>query len=168
VCSSDLDNAERRESGAKPRFSPFRARTIYYAVALALVSAIMVYGLLNRSSIELNVLRDRSPNFVRLSDGSVRNAYTIKILNKANEARDFALDIEGPDGLIVRVIGAPDAGDTPVLTVDADEVGMFRVFLTVPPEAITSASLVITFALQPLGDDERQVNVTSLQTGADR
>jgi len=168
IAYDTADNAERRESGAKPRFSPFRARTIYYAVALALVSAIMVYGLLNRSSIELNVLRDRSPNFVRLSDGSVRNAYTIKILNKANEARDFALDIEGPDGLIVRVIGAPDAGDTPVLTVDADEVGMFRVFLTVPPEAITSASLVITFALQPLGDDERQVNVTSLQTGADR
>ena len=40
---------------------------------------------------------DRSPVSVVLSDGFVRNGYTIKLLNKSAVPRAFELQAEGPD-----------------------------------------------------------------------
>ncbi len=48
---------------------------------------IMLVGLLLRPTLDVNVLRDRNPLFVKLSDGGVRNGYTLKILNKLHEPR---------------------------------------------------------------------------------
>ena len=50
----------------------------------------------NRSTLEVNVLHDRNPPYVLLSDGGVRNGYTVKILNKLHEPREFALAVRGP------------------------------------------------------------------------
>ncbi|MEJ0042189.1 MAG: FixG Ig-like domain-containing protein [Rhizomicrobium sp.] len=41
------------------------------------------------------MIRDRNPNFVVLADGSVRNGYTLKLMNHASAARDFYLSIDG-------------------------------------------------------------------------
>ena len=42
----------------------------------------MIYALATRSNDGVSVLHDRNPLFVRLSDGSLRNAYTVRIINK--------------------------------------------------------------------------------------
>ena len=44
----------------------------------------------------ISVIHDRNPLFVRLSDGAIRNAYTVRIVNKRVEPRDFALSVDGP------------------------------------------------------------------------
>ena len=44
-----------------------------------------------RSPIDLNVTPVRNPTFVTLSDGSIRNGYTLKILNKRHDLRSFAI-----------------------------------------------------------------------------
>ena len=44
----------------------------------------MTYALATRHNEGVSVLHDRNPLFVRLSDGSLRNAYTVRILNKAS------------------------------------------------------------------------------------
>ena len=46
----------------------------------------MLGAFLMRSTLDVTVLRDRAPLFVRLSDGGVRNGYTIKIVNKTRGA----------------------------------------------------------------------------------
>ena len=53
----------------------------------------------------LDVLRDRNPLFVTLSNGDIRNGYTLKILNKRREPRRIALAVEGLAGASVEVIG---------------------------------------------------------------
>ena len=55
----------------------------------------MAFGLLNRKTMDVNVIRDRAPLFVTLDDGKVRNAYTIKILNMAGTKRTVEVGIEG-------------------------------------------------------------------------
>ncbi|NOX93886.1 MAG: cytochrome c oxidase accessory protein CcoG, partial [Alphaproteobacteria bacterium] len=75
----DTDKNEiRREKGEKTSVRIIRPRTIVYALVLGLIAALMAYGLSSRATMELNVLRDRTPPFVQLSDGSIRNAYTVK------------------------------------------------------------------------------------------
>ena len=59
-----------------------RPRVLLYAGAMVVVSLIMVVALVLRPELGVNVLHDRNPLYVRLSDGGARNGYTIKLLNK--------------------------------------------------------------------------------------
>jgi polyferredoxin len=70
----------------------------------------MLYALATRSSMSLNVLHDRNPLYVQLSDGGVRNDYTLRILNKGS-ARSFALDISGLPSAALHVQGTEAAAD---------------------------------------------------------
>jgi len=58
----------------------------------------------------VNILHERSPVFVQLSDGSIRNGYAYKILNMARRERAFTVSLEGVPGARLDVIG----GDTGV------------------------------------------------------
>src|SRR5258708_23056594 len=55
----------------------------------------MLYTLLTRSLLDVNVLHDRNPVAVKLSDGSIRNAYTVHLLNKRGFDRIIAIDVDG-------------------------------------------------------------------------
>src|SRR5439155_19726227 len=71
-------NVAWRQAG-KPRIYRFvRPRTLVYVAMIAAVGAIMLYALLTRSLLDVNVLHDRNPVAVKLSDGSIRNAYTVR------------------------------------------------------------------------------------------
>ena len=60
---------------------------------IAIAGAIMLYSLATRTLLDISVLHDRNPLFVTLSDGSVRNAYTVRFLNKRNDLRVFELSV---------------------------------------------------------------------------
>ena len=66
-----------------------------------------------------------------LSDGSVRNAYTVKIINKANAARNFIIRFENEDGVEMSAVGATSgsAGEVISYTSDADAANS----VSVPP-----------------------------------
>lgn len=117
------------EKGGKERFRIIRPRTIYYGAILALVGGVMLYGLLTRAPLELHVLHDRNPLFVRLSDGEVRNGYEVKILNKTHEDRTFALSMEGLDGAKIEVKAAGRV-TLDALPVAADSVGHYHIFVS--------------------------------------
>lgn len=109
-----------------------RPRTIYYSLFMVIVAGIMFYALMTRSMLELHVLHDRNPLFVKLSSGAVRNSYTVKILNKDHDDHDYALTLEGlPEAEIrIEASGNPDSAHLGVL---ADSVGQFRVLVIMPP-----------------------------------
>lgn len=122
---------EARAEGREEKFHIIRPRSLYYALVLAIVGSIMMYALLNRAPLELNVLHDRNPLFVQLSDGDIRNGYDIKILNKTHDDRMFSLSVEGIEGAQISLRGAGGV-DTDTIHVAADSVGQFKVFVQAP------------------------------------
>ncbi|MEQ8266996.1 MAG: cytochrome c oxidase accessory protein CcoG [Parvibaculum sp.] len=131
IAYDTLRNQERRSAGETPRLSIVRPRTILYAVVLGIVTAVMLIALLSRSTLELSVLPDRNPLFVTLSDGSIRNGYEVKIVNKEHSERIFRIDMEGIDGAILtRPALAGDNG--PTLVVGPDKLGTARFFVSLP------------------------------------
>jgi cytochrome c oxidase accessory protein FixG len=158
-------NIERRRQGERPHFTFVRPRVILYAVALIAVAGVMLFGLSTRATIDLNVLRDRNPNFVRLSDGSVRNAYTVKVMNRAGKARDFRLEIEGPRGFSAKIIGLEGATIPVKITVDADRLRTLRVLLTVPHENLAAESMPVVFKVGE--DSETRTNATVFLSDGD-
>ena len=67
-----------------------------------------------RSRLEVSVLPDRQPLFVKLSDGAYRNGYTLKILNMEREAKTFLLATEGLAGSELTVTGIQPQPSTSV------------------------------------------------------
>jgi polyferredoxin len=110
-----------------------RARTLLYVALLALVSGIMLVAWLSRSVLEINVLQDRSPAFVRLSDGGVRNGYTVKILNKLHEPREFQLEARGLPGARLTIVGM-EGEASPSIQVATDNLRELRVLVALPPD----------------------------------
>jgi cytochrome c oxidase accessory protein FixG len=140
-------NIERRLKGQKARFRFVRPRTILYAAVLLVVSAIMLVTFTTRHSLDLDVLRDRNPNFVTLADGAVRNAYTLKLMNRSDAARTFDLVIGGVRAREIKIIGISDTRMPVRLPVEADKVRTIRVLVTVGKNDLQGSSQPIAFAL---------------------
>ena len=99
------------------------------------------------------MIHDRNPIFVRLSDGALRNAYTVRIINKRGERREFALSISGLAGSLIDIVQTRDDGRF-VVDVGPDQTREVRVLVTdyvdFPP-----ASTPITFHLYDVITGER-------------
>jgi polyferredoxin len=142
---------QAKESRSAPvPWRPVRARTLLYAALLGIVAIVMVVAFALRTDTELTVQRDRNPNFVRLSNGDVRNSYAVKVLNKRRAPRHVHLEIDGLPSAQLGFVGADveGSGATATLTVQPDAVGTFRVFVTVPSSAAPSGAKPITFTVR--------------------
>ncbi|KAF0107892.1 MAG: polyferredoxin [Hyphomonadaceae bacterium] len=81
--------------------------------------------------------------FVKLSDGNVRNAYTVKVLNKSGEKREIAIGIEG-------IVGGQMSAETGRivegrLLVDAEpnKVSSQRIFVIAEPQKQNGKSIKV-------------------------
>lgn len=139
------NHMEAEVKGGKEKFRFIRPRTIYYSTVIAVVGTIMLYSLIFRSPVELHVLHDRNPVFTQLSSGEVRNGYTIKILNKTHEFHEYSLSVEGLENAHIVVKAAGDI-DAEHLSVPADSVGSYHIFVSAPVEP--DAPRDVTFILR--------------------
>jgi len=144
IAYDTISNMERRARDEPPKTRLIRPRTVLYAGLMGGVGLLMLVTLGTRSDVDLNVLRDRNPLYVTLSDGSIRNAYTVKILNKAHEERDFRLAVAGLPDPEISVVGSASPS---TLTVGPDSVGSFRVLVSAPPAAVESDSVPVTLTI---------------------
>jgi len=147
------DNAERRERHEEPVYRIIRVRTVIYAVLIALVSAVMLYALTQRETVGISALHDRNPLFVRLADGGIRNAYTIRVSNKAFDTRPFRLEILGLKEPKFEVIGVPQtAATSTLLEVGPDQTRELRVLVTLPKDLIRGDKADVSFRLTDIVD----------------
>ena len=133
-----------RKCGQKATYKLVRPRTAYYAVALTVVSSLMLWGFMNRSTLDLHALRDRNPTFVRLHDGAIRNAYTLKIANRGFEAAPVEIRFAGVPGAHLRMPGA-EPSETLHVVAPPNQVEAVRVFVTASPESLKATSVPATF-----------------------
>jgi cytochrome c oxidase accessory protein FixG len=124
-------NIGRRQAGKPAHYRFVRPRTILYGGVLVAVSGIMLLTLSFRHTLELDVLRDRNPDYVTLADGAVRNAYTLKLMNRTDKARDLRLSVSGIKARQIKVIGDGEIKTSVLLPVEADKVRTLRILVTV-------------------------------------
>jgi cytochrome c oxidase accessory protein FixG len=115
-----------------------RPRVWVYTAILVLALSGIIYGLSSLSAIELKVLHERAPLFVQLSDGSIQNKYTLKVLNKTNE--DLMVSISVEADVPVTVGGTEE----PIATKHG-EVNPSIVFVKIDREHLGAERLPLTF-----------------------
>jgi len=152
-------NIHRRMEGKPEIFKLVRSRTLVYGALIATVGGIMLYAMLTRSLLDLNVLHDRNPLAVRLSDGSIRNGYTLRFLNKRGFDRVVAVDVDGPPNAIIHVIGTDSiTQDRPMIILGRDATTELRVLVTSSSDAELPKSMPITFRVTDIGLGEVAAN----------
>lgn len=142
-------NVERRMKGLAPVTKVLRARTVLYAGLIVIVGGIMVATLAMRGSEGVSVIHDRNPLFVRLSDGSLRNAYTLRIVNKQSLPRRFAIAVEGVPEARLEVVGGISETENghPVVEVGPDQTYELRALISTSAKLPANASLPVTFSV---------------------
>lgn len=126
-----LSDEPREREGAKPRSAwthVFRVRTIMYTTLWGLVGLGLVVALFIRPEIEMTVAPVRNPTFVILSDGSIRNTYDVRLLNKHGEDRPFRITLKGDPSLRVQLEGTPYE----TVQVPANQTYLQKVYVIAP------------------------------------
>ncbi len=137
-----------RAAKQPPVYKLIRPRTIYYAAALALVSGLMLWGFANRTSLEVHVLRDRNPMFVRLHDGAMRNGYTLKLANRGFEARTVQVSFEGLPGARLKRPAEHAVAGAVSARLEPNETTSVRIFVIAPPGAAAQKSTPAAFVVR--------------------
>ncbi|MBF9043198.1 cytochrome c oxidase accessory protein CcoG [Rhodobacterales bacterium HKCCE4037] len=112
-----------------------RPRTLIYTALWSAVGIGLVVALFIRSEIDMTVAQIRNPQFVTLSDGSVRNTYDIRIRNMTAEDTTFRIGLTSDDILRVNLEGSQDL----MVEVPADETLLQRVYVIARPEDAPAA-----------------------------
>jgi cytochrome c oxidase accessory protein FixG len=104
----------------------FRPRTILYTVLWAGVGVGLVVALFLRSPIDVSVTPVRNPTYVTLSDGSIRNAYDLRLRNMQGTDAEFTINVTSDARLGIALEGL----DGLTVTVPANQTMSQRVYLT--------------------------------------
>jgi cytochrome c oxidase accessory protein FixG len=134
-------NVQARMEGRPEVRRIVRPRTLFYAGVIAVVGSVMIASLAMRQNIYLSVMHDRNPLFVRLSNGPIRNGFTIRVANKKLHERRYALSLEGLPGARIDVVGGEvDLQGRSIVTVGPDQTLEARVLVTDMASAATSST----------------------------
>ena len=107
-----------------------RPRVLVYSVLLVAITAALFVGLGMRPHLDFTVVRPPGEPFMVLPDGSISNHFTLRLHNRAQSEKRFAIEVSVPAGarLIVPVNPIP---------LQADQEERTEAFVTLPPSALT-------------------------------
>jgi len=100
---------------------------LWSAVGIGLVIALFV-----RKDIEMNVTPVRSPQYVTLSDGSIRDTYDLRLRNKHGEARWFTVSATSDAMFLLQLEGTNELR----VLVPANETKEQRLYLIAPKDTL--------------------------------
>ena len=112
----------------------FRPRTIAYFAIWGGIGLALLFMLGARERLTLSVARERNPEFVQLSGGAVRNAFTVNLRNMQDRPRTMRIAAEGLAGAALYSDDMAPTGARPeiTVTVPADSTRRVRLYAVVP------------------------------------
>lgn len=130
-----------------------RLRNLVYFGLWSAFGVAMVVALFIRGDFSVSVTPDRNPRYVTLSDGTIRNAYDLKLNNQTGEARKFHVSIKADDPLLIQFEGTAEL----TVEVEPDDTLHQRLYLFAKPEypAAKADSSDVRFWIEELGEGER-------------
>jgi cytochrome c oxidase accessory protein FixG len=133
-----LEDAKREAAGepVRPVWKVLlRPRTIVYFSVWASIGLALLFALGTRRHVDISAAPDRNPPFMLLSDGSVRNAYTVKLRNMESRPRAMRVVLSGVPGANMWTDDIPRdrAARAFERTVPADVTLPLRIYVAAPP-----------------------------------
>lgn len=129
----------------------FRPKLIGYALVLVLMSVLLVFEIVTRVPLEVDIIRDRNSLYRETGDGLIENVYTLKILNKSQQAQTYLISVVGLDG-------AKFIGDNTV-NVAGGEVLTWPISLAIDPYKLSTEVSEFEFKVAVINDPTNSIEV---------
>lgn len=72
-----------------------RPKLVGYSIVLLVMVGLLVAELFTRVPLEVDIIRDRNALYRETLDGLIENVYTLKILNKSQQEREYRITVSG-------------------------------------------------------------------------
>ena len=135
------------EHNTKTKNRFLRPRPIFYMLITAVTFVGIIYGLLFKSDIDMNINQVRSPMFTIMSDRSIQNTYHAIILNKTEKAVNVTLKASGIDGVTTNY-------DNKVLKLSSGQAKKITLRIKVPQKNLISASQPLKLHLESIENSD--------------
>jgi cytochrome c oxidase accessory protein FixG len=131
-----------------------RPRVLVYTAILAAVTLGMLWSLLTRTPLKVDVVRDRAIVARMVGQGQIENVYRLQIMNATEISQQYVVAVTGTEGIRI----ASDA----TVSVDAASSRWVPVRLQAAANATPPGSHPITFTVTAQGPMRAQVNEKSV------
>ncbi|MEA3405100.1 MAG: cytochrome c oxidase accessory protein CcoG [Pseudomonadota bacterium] len=122
-----------------------RPRVVVYTGIMGFAGAMILWGLLTMSPIDVKALHERAPLFVQMSDGTIQNKWVMKVVNKSNQPMQAQISVHGPEGLTYVV-------DREALDIQAGNVGATDLFVKIPKKLLTDVNTPVIIKVVDLNN----------------
>ncbi|SMQ69593.1 cytochrome c oxidase accessory protein FixG [Altererythrobacter xiamenensis] len=155
-----LDDCEHEAAGGEPKpviKTLLRPRTLVYLGVWSSIGLALLFALGVRSHTDLTVSPDRNPPFMLMSDGSVRNAYTLKLRNMESRPREMEVALVGLEDAVFWTdsIGRSDAARSQTIEVPADATQPVRAYVLAPQGTEGQTFAFTLTSLDEQGESDR-------------
>ena len=140
----------REEAAGRPPVPAIRtllrSRTLIYFGIWAAVGCAMAFSLGIRTRLDFSAAQERNPLWTRLSNGDIRNAYTIHVRNMEARPRHVRLELRGlPAAAMWDSLGnEKSAAAAMTLALGPDQVEKRRIYVRAPASGPDHYQLLLT------------------------
>jgi cytochrome c oxidase accessory protein FixG len=135
-----------------------RPRVFIYGGLLLIIMAALIYSMVTRMPLELDVIRDRNALYRETNMGLVENIYTLKVVNMDNAPHEYRLSVRGlPNMKLIQRQDTIHAGSGQVVDLP--------VSIQVDPADLTTVSQRIEFTLQAIDEPQLKVDEKAVFIG---
>jgi cytochrome c oxidase accessory protein FixG len=158
-----LEDSAAEQAGAPPTSHwklIWHPRTLVYLGIWSLIGLVLLFALGTRHHMAMSVAKDRNPPFMLMSDGDLRNAYTVKLRNMEDRPRTMALTLVGVPGAKMWAddMAKGEASRKLVRTVAADQTDPLRIYVE---SASGTAPQPLGFTLRALDAEGGMANYST-------
>lgn len=134
---------------------------VYVGILLAALMGI-VWGMTHLGAMTLNVMPERQPLFVSLSDGSIQNKYQFKVLNKTD--KDLHVTVTATGG----VEGQQIINASETYLTHHGRGTSFTIFVKAPGSSVKQEVTPIEFKVQAIEDGQVSASYSTMFNGPKR
>ena len=132
-----LEDCKVEAAGGMPKpliRTLLRPRTLAYVLLWGSVGLAMLVALGDRARLDISAQHQRNPAYVQLSDGAVRNGFTVKLRNMQTRPRAMEVRLDGLPGGVMWTDGGSREGAGVVvrIAVPADALAKLPIFVAAP------------------------------------
>lgn len=134
----------------------FRSKLIGYAAVLCVMTSLLVFDVVSRVPLEVDIIRDRNSLDRETNAGLIENVYTLKILNKSQRDRTYIVNVRG-------LVDARYIGDSEV-KVSGGGVYTLPISVAVDPANLELGTQKIYFRVSTNDDQDNVVEKETATT----
>lgn len=159
IAFDSYNSSSAKREGKEHKWNIFKVKTLIFVAVFGIVVGLTTISLMNKPTMNVNILRDRGALYTILPDGSYRNTYTLKLLNMQSVQKNIKISVDSGVSLELLVQGyAAQYAKSIVVAMAPEEELQLEIFLKTSDhfDARQKENFAVEFVIENL--DNEQVN----------